>query len=402
MTDYLKELLEGKLKLHELDSLLSKAEAAQLRIQFLNAKTSKALKHVTHNTLEADKVVGKNIENFVGAIHIPLGIVGPLKVNGEFSKGEFYVPLATTEGALLATVNRGCSIATKSGGVTVRITKNGMTRAPVFKCKDLDHSIKTVKWVEENFKLIKKEAESTTKFGELLEIKPYLNGRNVYLRFRYDTKDAMGMNMATIACDAANKLIEAKTGAKCISVSGNMCTDKKPSAMNLIEGRGKSTIAEVTLKREFVEKTLKTTPEAIIDINYRKNLIGSAMAGLMSHNSHVANMVAAAFAATGQDLAQVVDSSLAIVSAELTDEKDLYFSLYLPALEVGTVGGGTNLPTQKECLELLDCHGAGKPPGTNSKKLAEIIAAVTLCGELSTLAAQSAGHLASAHKKMGR
>ena len=398
----MKGLETGKLKLYSLEESLPADLAAKVRLRFLEEKNKVSLKNVGLTVVTASAVRGKNVENFIGAAQIPLGVVGPLLVKGEHAKGEFYVPLATSEGALLATVNRGAGVISKSNGVKVRILKDAMTRAPVFRAQGIEHAQEMVSWVRENFEKIKKAAESTTTHGKLLDVKPFITGRNVYLRFSFDTKDAMGMNMATIACDAACGLIERETKSKCVSLSGNVCTDKKPAAINLIEGRGKTVVAEVVVSSEVVRKSLKSSVDGVVEINYRKNLQGSALAGALSYNSHVANMIAGVFAATGQDLAQVTDSSLAIASAEKLESGDLYFSLYLPALEVGTVGGGTGLPTQKECLELLGCAGSGKPPGANSKKLAEIIAATALAGELSTLAAQSAGHLAPAHKRLGR
>jgi len=223
----------------------------------------------------------------------------------------------------------------------------------------------------------------------------------VYVRFEFDTKDAMGMNMVTIASDAMSKLIEAKTKAKCLSVSGNMCIDKKPSALSMIEGRGKSVVAEAVIKKDIVKSVLKTTPEDIVELNYRKNLMGSALAGSLGHNAQFANMVAAMYIATGQDPAHVVEGSLGITMAE-QDANGLYISVYMPAVNVGTVGGGTGLATQKEALSILGCAGSTATPGETAKKFAEIVAATVLSGELSVLAAQASGQMTRAHVKLGR
>ncbi|MBU4246069.1 MAG: hydroxymethylglutaryl-CoA reductase (NADPH), partial [Nanoarchaeota archaeon] len=371
------------------------------RREFIEEKTSTKLSAMASYSFDIESVSTRNTENIIGAIHIPVGVAGPLKVEGEFAKGEFYVPLATTEGALVASVNRGSLAISNSGGATVRIVSNKMTRAPLFKSNGIKHSIEIKTWVETHFNELKKIAESTTNFGELTGAKTWIAGKNVYVRFEFDSKDAMGMNMITIASDAMAKVIAEKTKAKFISISGNMCIDKKPSAMHLIEGRGKTVLAEATISRKVVEEVLKTTPEEIVDLNCRKNLVGSALAGSLGFNAHAANIIAASFIATGQDPAHVVDGSVSITTAEM-EGRDLYISVYISSLNVGTVGGGTSLATQKEALSIMGCRGATKVPGENSKKLAEIIAGAILAGELSILAAQASGQMTKAHVKLGR
>jgi len=260
-----------------------------------------------------------------------------------------------------------------------------------------------VKWVEENFEKLKQAAESTTRHGRLRSIRPWVTGNLVWLRFEFETGDAMGMNMVTIATDKAlETLLKEYDGeVRVIALSGNMCVDKKPAALNAILGRGKTVVAEALVKREVVEKVLKTTPEKIHEVNLAKNLMGSARAASLSFNAHYANIIAAIFIATGQDVAQVVESSIGYTWTEVRGG-DLYISVTLPSLEVGTVGGGTRLPTQREALAMMGVAGSGDPPGTNAKKFAEIVAATVLAGELSLLAALSAGHLAKAHIKLGR
>jgi hydroxymethylglutaryl-CoA reductase (NADPH) len=233
-------------------------------------------------------------------------------------------------------------------------------------------------------------------------VTPYVVGNNVYLRFQYDTKDAMGMNMVTIATKAACEVVEDETAASLVALSGNLCTDKKPAAINAVEGRGRSVTADVVVPSEVVVDTLDTTPEAIAEINTRKNLLGSAKAGALGFNAHVANPVAAMFLATGQDEAQVVEGANAITTAEETDDGDLYMSVSLASLEVGTVGGGTKLPTQSEALDILGVGGGGDPAGSNADALAEAIAVGALAGELSLLAALGSRHLSSAHESLGR
>ncbi|MDR2866202.1 MAG: hydroxymethylglutaryl-CoA reductase (NADPH) [Methanomassiliicoccaceae archaeon] len=339
---------------------------------------------------------GKNIENMIGAVQVPLGFAGPVKVNGEHAKGEFMIPLATTEGALVASVSRGMSVITSSGGANVKVFKDAMTRAPVFSVRGIDHASDVILWIGKNEKRIKDAVNGTTSHGKLVDIEPFPNGRSLFLRFSYDTGDAMGMNMVTIATEAVCRLIEKETGAVLVSASGNMCTDKKPAWINAIEGRGKSVIAEAVIPADIVKNKLHASVDSIIDVNTRKNLIGSSLAGSMGNNAHAANMAAALYIATGQDPAQVVEASLTMTTCESADG-DLYISVRMPAVEVGTVGGGTRLPSQSEALNIMGCLGTGK-----AKKLAELVAVTVLAGELSTLGAQAAGHLGKAHKELGR
>jgi len=399
----LNALMERKLSLHKLEEMVGDAnEATSLRREFLERRCGLDLKNIASTSLNFNDVVGKNCENTIGAVQVPLGVAGPLLIEGEYAKGEFYVPLATTEGALIASINRGCKAITESGGAKVRVIGDCMTRAPVFKLKDLSDAVEFVNWVERNFEEIKRVAESTTRHGRLLWIRPYLLGNNVWLRMGFHTGDAMGMNMVTIASQKVVDYIENLfPKARCVALSGNMCVDKKPSLLNELEGRGKSVISEAVIRRDVVKRVLKSDPHSIFEVNLVKNLLGSARSGSISFNAHYANIVAAVFLATGQDLAQVVESSMGYTWVEVRNG-DLYISVTLPSLEVGTVGGGTRLPTQREALELLGCYGSGDPPGTNAKKLAEIVASTVLAGELSLLAALSAGHLARAHERLGR
>jgi len=338
----------------------------------------------------------KNIENMIGTVQIPLGYAGPVKINGDNAAGEFLVPLATTEGALVASISRGMSVLNSAGGVTASVVSDGMTRAPVLRVDGIAHSKKVVEWIDSHIEEIDAAVSGTTSHGRLMSIECFPDGRNLFLRLTFHTGDAMGMNMATIASEAVCRLIEKETGAVMVSVSGNMCSDKKPAAINMIEGRGKVVIAEATIPGNIVEEKLHASPEAIVETNYRKNLVGSSMAGTLGANAHAANMVAALYIATGQDPAQVVGGSMTLTTCECVDG-GLYICVRMPAVEVGTVGGGTSLPCQTEALEMIGCKGNGK-----AKKLAEIVAATVLAGELSTLAAQAAGQLGKAHQQLGR
>ncbi len=400
--EYLRKLERGEISLSKLDKVLRPNLAALVRRLYIERKTGKVLSAIASTILDFDELVGKNIENPIGAVQIPLGIAGPLKVNGDYAKGEFFVPLATHEGALVASINRGCKAVTESGGARAKVIKDGMARAPVFVTPSVEKAYQLVEWVKERFDEIKREAESTTKHGKLLEIQPFVMANNVWLRFVYFTGDAMGMNMVTIATEKACEYIEREFGeAKCLALSGNMCVDKKPAHLNVLCGRGKSVVAEALIKKEVIEKVFKADAETIHEVNLRKNLLGSAYAGSFSFNAHFANVIAAIFLATGQDAAQVVESSMGFTWTEVRGE-DLYIAVTLPSLEVGTVGGGTRLPTQREALEILGVAGSGDPPGTNSLKFAEIVASAVLAGELNLLAALAARELARAHKALGR
>jgi len=391
---------EGDLRLHELEDHTDHETAAEARRRLLEAETDADVDAIGDYTFEAEQA-DTAIENMIGAAQIPMGVAGPVQVAGGAADGEFYLPLATTEGALLASVNRGLSVIATAGGSDARVTKSGMTRAPVFRVAGVAEAQEVVSWVGENTDRLREAAESTTSHGELLDVDTYVVGDSVYLRFVYDTKDAMGMNMATIATREAAEIVEDETAASLVALSGNLCSDKKPAAINAVEGRGRSVTADVTIPRETVEDRLHTTPAAIEEANTRKNLVGSAKAGSLGFNAHAANVVAAAFLATGQDAAQVVEGSNAITTIEAREDA-LYASVSLASLEVGTVGGGTKLPTQSEALDVLGLRGGGDPAGSNADALAEIIAVSALAGELSLLAALASRHLSSAHADLGR
>jgi hydroxymethylglutaryl-CoA reductase (NADPH) len=391
----------GDLRLYELDAKADADTAADARRELLERETDADLDSSGDFTFDATQASESAVENLFGGTQLPLGVAGPVAVAGGAADGEFYLPMATTEGALVASVNRGCSAITAAGGANARVTKVGMTRAPVFRVADVTEGAEVAEWVQDNHDALKEAAEETTSHGELTDVTPYVVGDNVYLRFVYDTKDAMGMNMATIATGAAAEVVEARTPAELVALSGNLCTDKKPAAINAVEGRGRTVTADVTIPRDVVEDRFDTTPEAIAEANTRKNLIGSAKAGSLGFNAHAANVVAAVFLATGQDAAQVVEGSNAITTVEAR-ERELYASVNLASLEVGTVGGGTKLPTQREALDVLGVRGSGDPAGANADALAEIIAAGALAGELSLLSALASRHLSSAHAELGR
>lgn len=400
-----KEVADGKLRLHEIEGKVGNDAnvAAKIRRRALEILRGISLPTIANHIFDFNRLLTFNIENPIGGVQIPVGVAGPIRVAGEYANGNYYLPLATSEGALVASVNRGCFAITRSGEARSRVIKDGITRAPLFRTSSVGEAQKLVAWIQENLPKLAKMISKVDPHCHLQRVDPYIVGNNIFLRFCFSTDDAMGMNMATIACDEFRKVIEKELPfAKCVSLSGNLCVDKKPSAMNLIQGRGKTVVSEAVIKEDVVNEVLKTTPKGIVEVNWRKNYVGSALAGSYGFNAHFANIVAAMFLATGQDAAQVVESSLGITTAEVLENGDLYISVTLPSLEVGTVGGGTRLPTQREALMILDCQGGGTPPGSNARKFAEIIAAAVLAGELSLLSALSKQQLAEAHIKLGR
>lgn len=352
------------------------------------------LTNIKKTVITCQMVANRNCENFIGATQVPLGLAGPIKI----LQKEYYLPLATTEGALVASVNRGCKATRLSGGITTFVDNVGITRAPLFKVKNLEQGRRLIDFVKQEFAKIGQVACVNEPFLSLLKCDPFQVGTNVWLRFSFDTREAMGMNMVTVACQKIADFIWEKLQIKCLALSGNLCIDKKPAWLNLILGRGKKVWAESVIQKQVVKEILKTEPLKMVEIIQQKAHLGSMISGSMGFNSHFANIVAALFLATGQDMAHVTESSLGIVEAELQDG-DLHFSVYLPDMIVGTIGGGTGLPTQKEALMIL---GLDKLHKGDSLILAQIVAAATLAGELSLIAALASGHLARAHQVLGR
>lgn len=345
-----------------------------------------------------------NCEQVIGYTPIPVGVVGPLVVNNQ----TFYVPMATTEGALIASTCRGARAIKEAGGCDSVLTADGMTRAPLLQMPSMKAATDLKKWVEvpENYQRLVDAFNSTTRYGRVKEITLTNAGRNVYMRFKCVTGDAMGMNMITKGVQEALTLLsEEFPDMKPLSLSGNMCSDKKPSAMNWIQGRGKSISAEVHLSEDILKRVLKTDAESVVQLNHSKNLVGSAMAGSIGgFNAHASNIVTAVFLATGQDPAQNVESSNCITLFEKDEEgTGVYASVTMPSIEVGTVGGGTSLAAQQAALDMMGLRGASKAePGSNAQQLARVIASTVLAGELSLMAALSSGDLLNAHIKLNR
>ncbi len=395
------KLRDGSIRLYELEKQLPPVDAVRVRREFIEQATGAKLEDIGIFSIDADRAATRNCENMIGTVQVPVGVAGPLAINGEYAKGSFWLPLATTEGALVASVNRGAGAITKAGGAEVRILHDGMTRAPVFAAHSVGHAKEIADWAETHEDDLAAIAATTTSHGKMTGLVTFVAGTSVFVRLEFDTKDAMGMNMVTIASAKIADEIAQATGARLIALSGNMCTDKKPAAINGIMGRGRSVVAGVALSHDLIGKVLKTDAATMIEVNYRKNLVGSARAGAMGFNAHAANVVAAMFIACGQDAAHAIDGSTCITTIDAT-ESGVYVAVTLPSLPVGTVGGGTGVDTQNECLNILGVAGGGTPPGANAKKLAEIIGAGVLAGELSLIGALAAQHLARAHQELGR
>lgn len=381
----------------------------EARRKAVEQAASATLTHTGSFTLDASVASFRNCENMIGAAQIPVGVAGPLRLIplggiGSGQAQDFYIPLATTEGALVASVNRGCKAITASGGATVDSHRVGSTRGPVFKVGNLSQNRKLYDFLEHHFSELKDITEKTSHHLTLKKITSRGVGLYRYVRFVFDTQDAMGLNMVTIATDAAARYIQKQTGAACVALSGNFCVDKKPSWQNVINGRGTKVWAEVLLSAEVLQSVLKTDAQKAYGVWVAKCMLGSAMSGSMGFNAQFANVIAALFIATGQDPAHVVEGSLGVTMAEVVNGNALYVSVYLPDLMVGTVGGGTALATQHEALSMLGVAGSSPDGqnGMNAQHFAEIIGAAVLAGEISLLSSLEEGTLARAHQTLGR
>lgn len=405
LEDLVRSLSEGRLKMHELPDDLSAEEKAAVRRAAIERLTGADLQHVGHFSLDAEQAASRHCENFVGVAQIPMGVTGPLRIRGDAvdASEDVFVPLATTEGALLASINRGCRAISAAGGALVRVEDVGMTRAPAFRSSGIEQTGEFLDWVFGHEAEMQEIAASTSRYLKLMDIKPQVFGTSIYLRFRFESGDAMGMNMATIACDRiVRDLVEPATGVSCVALSGNYCVDKKPSAVNFLEGRGKRIHAEVVLEESVLKKTLKTDARSLAEVQYRKNLLGSIAAGAMGYNAHFANVAAGFFAACGQDIAQVAEAAMGITCIESRGPEGVYMSVYLPDVPLGAIGGGTSLGTQREALDVMRITVDDTDPGRGVLRLAEILGATVLAGELSLMAAFTSRDLARAHEELGR
>jgi hydroxymethylglutaryl-CoA reductase (NADPH) len=368
------------------------------RQAFIKEQTGADLEHVSRYSIDPHVTRG-NIEHFTGCAQVPLGFAGPLLVHGQHAQGEFYVPLAASEGTLVASYNRGMKVLHQSGGVKCAVVGDNMQRAPVFIFEDAASGRKFADWIVENTESIREAANATDPFVELKYIDYYLSNKFAYLRFNYRTGDAAGMNMVGKATFAAcNWILQNCTAAdiKQFYLESNFATDKKASVINIMRTRGKRVTAEATIKRDVLLEIMDADTEALYQL-YTAASIGTLMSGANNNGLHSANAITAMFLATGQDVANVSESSVGLLYAELTPEKDLYFSITLPSLIIATCGGGTGLPTQRECLEAMGCYGVGKV-----YKFAEIVAGTVLAGEVSLASAIASLDWVSSHDQFGR
>ena len=371
-------------------------EIIKERQNFVEKYAGIKLNHIKEFSIDPE-TLGGNIESFTGVAQVPMGFAGPIKVHGEEAHGEFLIPMATTEGTLVASYNRGIKVANLCGGIKATVVDDAMQRAPVFVFENAREARDFVKWLKLNFTKIKHEAEATSSVAELTYIDHFLASKFAYCRFNFKTGDAAGQNMVGRATFAAcGWILDHYQGIQNFFLESNFASDKKASHINIMQTRGKRVTAEITLKKEILVQNMRVEPSQL-DYHARVAGVGSFISGVNNTGLHSPNAITAIFIATGQDVANVSESSAAVLYTELTDKGDLYMSLTIPSLIVATYGGGTGLGSQKEALEIMDCYGKGRVI-----KFAEIVASVALAGEISLASAISSSDWVSSHEKYGR
>jgi hydroxymethylglutaryl-CoA reductase (NADPH) len=374
------------------------AEAVDRRWQAFPAQRESRAQLLDPHTQDEMACYQHNVENFIGCVKLPVGVAGPLRVNGLFAQGDYYVPLATTEAALVACYSRGAQLISEAGGCTAILVNEGLSRAPGFAFRTLEEAGAFVVWAVSHLEDFRREAEVTTRHGRLIDLRVTVEGNHVYLNFEFTTGDASGQNMVTIATEAVCKYILAHSPLRprYSFVEANLSGDKKASAQSFLSVRGKKVTAEAILPADLVERRLRATPRQMADY-WRMSAIGGVMSGTLGVHGHYANGLAALYIACGQDAACVAESAVGITRFEVTDRGELYAAVTLPNLTVGTVGGGTGLPSQHACLRILGLDGPGK-----AAALAEVCAGLCLAGELSIIGALCAGEFAQAHRRLAR
>ncbi len=377
---------------------LTTSESIDRRWRLLQVSPESRSALLGPHDLHSTDLFARNIENLIGTIKIPVGLIGPLRVNGLFAQKDFYVPLATTEAALVASYHRGALLISESGGASAAVIAEGVSRAPGFAFNSIFDAGSFVAWAVGQLETFKKVAEGTTHHGELVDMRVTVEGNHVYLNFEFLTGDAAGQNMVTIATQAVCDHIIANTPIKPdhYFVEANLSGDKKASAQSFQSVRGRKVAAEVLLSADLIAKRLHTTPEQMAKY-WRMSALGGVMSGTIGVQGHYANGLAALYIACGQDAACVSESAVGVTRFETTSDGSLYASVTLPNLIVGTVGGGTCLPSQKACLEILGLFGPG-----HARALAEVAGALALAGELSIIGALSAQQFSYAHQKRAR
>ncbi|MBA0734140.1 hypothetical protein Gogos_018084 [Gossypium gossypioides] len=398
-------VVKGTIPSYALEEQLGDCKrAVRIRREALQRITRRSLQGLPLDGFDYGSILKQCCEMPVGYVQIPVGIAGPLLLDSF----EYIVPMATTEGCIVASTNRGFKGIYASGGATSTILRDGMTRAAVVRFPSASRACHLKFFLDNpsNFQTLADEFNKSSNFARLQGVQCSIAGKNLYMRFSCTTGDAMGMNMVSKGVENVLAYLRNEyPDMDIISISGNFCSDKKPAAINWIEGRGKSAVCEAVIKEEVLKKVFRTNVATLVELNMLKNLAGSAVAGALGgFNAHASNIVSAIFIATGQDPAQNVESSHCITMMEaVNDGKDLHISVTMPSIEVGTIGGGTQLASQSACLDLLGVKGASKElPGANSRLLAKIVAGSVLAGELSLMAAIASGQLVQSHMKYNR
>jgi len=376
----------------------SDPEDIQERQRFVEEELGASTDWLKRELYPGDIVRG-NIENYLGTAKVPVGLAGPVLIHGDHAQGHFYVPLATTEGSLVASYSRGMRVIRESGGCRAKVFEDHMQRAPMFRFDSLSGAEEFSRWLEDNRAMMSESAAKTTSHGRLTDVDIFNLGRNVYVRFGFHTGDAAGQNMVNLAtyqiCRDIRESYPGWEAVESFNLSSKFCTDKKASQINVLKSRGKKVTAEVEIPEDILEERLRTTAGTVNE-HYLNGNLSAMYAGCVSNGFHAANGIAALFIACGNDPANVAESHVDLLDLRLI-EGGLYFAATLPSLIVGTVGGGTNLPTQNECLNILGCKGVGK-----AMKFAEITAAVVLAGEISLMGAIASEEWAGAHEDLGR
>jgi hydroxymethylglutaryl-CoA reductase (NADPH) len=365
------------------------------RRQWLEAKTGCRLTHVSTYSIPSEDMRG-NIENPIGTAQIPLGVAGPLLIHGAHACGCFYVPLATTEGALVRSYERGMVTLSRAGGVVARLYVDENRISPVFFFDHISDAHDFVQDLHADFETLRAEAESTTRHGKLLRLECHPVGREVMVHFCYHTADAQGMNMIMKATEQACQWIMRHSRARRFYIFSGLSSEKRASGVLFSGGKGKKVTAGALVPARVVKAYLHTTPAQLFDV-WHNTMLGHVQANAIGYNAHYANGLTAMFIACGQDVANVVNAATGITNFETTTDGDLYASVTLPSLTVATVGGGTGLGTSRECLGMLGCAGSG-----HAAKFAEIVAATLLAGEISMGAAIASGEFVAAHETYGR
>ena len=374
-------------------------EGQRQRIEYIEEKEGISIDYLNQEkTFEDVESLRGNIENFIGFSTIPTALIGPVHVKGDHANGEFCVPFATTEGALSASYHRGMQVCNKGGGIQTAIIYDGINRSPLFRFTTLKQAVEFRTWLLAHVEEFKKVTKTQSSHSELVKVLPFIEGNQVIVSFEYTTGDAAGHNMVTFCTDANCHYIlnNCPITPEYWFIESNFCGDKKARSLSFTSPRGKSVSAEIVLERELLKKEMKVSPEQVVDI-WRSSAMASFRMGGVGVNAHLANGITAIFLACGQDVASIAEASVGLLRAEVNTDQNLYLSMTLPNLVVGTVGGGTHLSTQRECLEIMGCHGNGK-----AHKFAEICAATLLAGELSIGVAVANGSFTKAHKLFGR